>query len=340
MTAPLLRARDLRTWFPLRSGLLRRISGQVKAVDGFTLDIARGETVGLVGESGCGKSTAGRSLLRLIDPTDGALEWEGSDLLALPKRELRGFRRRAQIVFQDPYGSLNPRMEVGSILAEPLRIHGLHRGGEKDRVAALLDSVGLSPGYSRRYPHEFSGGQRQRIAIARALAVEPEFLVADEPVSSLDVSVQAQILELLGGLKRKLGLTYLFISHDLGVIRRVSDRVAVMYLGRIVELADRADLFASPLHPYTQALFASIPKPVPMPGKRRERIVLSGDVPSPAKPPEGCHFHTRCPYVMERCRKEYPPLATMAGGTHQVACWLHPQGGADPIRTARAIQTI
>lgn len=317
---PLLSARELKTWYPIRTGLLRRVTGQVKALDGFNLDIMRGETVGLVGESGCGKSTAGRTVLRLTEPTAGSLKWEGSDLLAFDPGALRAFRRRAQLVFQDPYSSLNPRMEVGDILAEPLHIHRLHAGGEKERVADLLKRVGLAPEYSRRYPHEFSGGQRQRIAIARALAVEPDFLVADEPVSALDVSVQAQILELFASLKGGLGLTYLFISHDLGVIRRIADRVAVMYLGRIVELADKAELFARPLHPYTQALFASIPKPVPV--KRKGKPPVSGDVPNPAKPPPGCHFHTRCPFVMDRCRKEYPPVT--GGADHRVACWLHP----------------
>jgi oligopeptide/dipeptide ABC transporter ATP-binding protein len=296
--ATLIEARGLKTWFPVRKGVFRRVAGHVKAVDGFELSVARGETVALVGESGCGKST---------------------DLLGLDPGALRAFRRSAQIVFQDPYSSLNPRMDVGRLLAEPLRIHGLRQGEEEKRAAELLEAVGLSPGYLRRYPHEFSGGQRQRIAIARALAVEPEFLVADEPVSSLDVSIQAQILDLLLGLKRRLGLTYLFISHDLGVVRRIADRVAVMYLGRIVELADKRTLFENPLHPYTQALFASVPKPVP--GKRRTRVALSGDVPNPAAPPQGCHFHTRCPHVMPRCRQEYPPLFDKAG--HRSACWLH-----------------
>ncbi len=339
----LLRATDLRTWFPIRAGLLQRTTGQVKALDGFTLDIARGETVGLVGESGCGKSTAGRTLLRLQEPTSGHLAWEGRDLLAMGREELRAFRRRAQIVFQDPYSSLNPRMVIGSILAEPLHIHGLHKGREAERVADMLQAVGLSPDHMRRYPHEFSGGQRQRIAIARALMAEPEFVVADEPVSSLDVSIQAQVLDLLTDLKSRLGLTYLFISHDLGVIRLISDRVAVMYLGRIVELADRETLFAGPLHPYTQALFASIPGDGLRAGAGsktglmsdgggaagvKERKVLQGDVPNPAKPPEGCHFHGRCPFAMERCRKEYPPLAAPGkaatpGSARQVACWLH-----------------
>ncbi|MEO6098656.1 MAG: ABC transporter ATP-binding protein [Fibrobacteria bacterium] len=339
---PLLSARELRTWFPIRTGFLQRTTGQVKALDGFSLDIARGETVGLVGESGCGKSTAGRTLLRLQAPTSGSIAWEGRDLLAMGAGDLRAFRRRAQIVFQDPYSSLNPRMIIGSILSEPLRIHGLHKGQESAQVAKMLAAVGLSPDHANRYPHEFSGGQRQRIAIARALMAEPEFVVADEPVSSLDVSIQAQVLDLLMDLKARLGLTYLFISHDLGVIRLISDRVAVMYLGRIVELADRETLFANPLHPYTQALFASIPGAARVEeGTRsglqsgdRERKVLQGDVPNPAKPPEGCHFHSRCPVAMERCRKEYPPLEVPEGlrgntgigatAERRVACWLHP----------------
>jgi oligopeptide transport system ATP-binding protein len=316
--AALIEAQDLKTWFPVRKGILRRVAGHVKAVDGFTLSIARGETVGLVGESGCGKSTAGRSLLRLLEPTGGALSFEGRDLLALGAPELRAFRRRAQLVFQDPYSSLNPRMDVGRIVSEPLRIHGLRKGAERERSAELLEAVGLSPGYLGRYPHEFSGGQRQRIAIARALAVEPDFLVADEPVSSLDVSIQAQILDLLSGLKARLGLTYLFISHDLGVVRQIADRVAVMYLGRIVELADKRSLFASPLHPYTQGLFASAPRAVP--GRKRLRVPLAGEAPNPANPPAGCHFQTRCPHVMERCRKEYPPL--FGKPEHRAACWL------------------
>jgi oligopeptide/dipeptide ABC transporter ATP-binding protein len=329
VTPSLLRAGAVRTWFPIRTGLLKRATGQVKALDGFTLDIARGETVGLVGESGCGKSTAGRTLLRLLEPTDGALTWEGKDLRAMDGGELRAFRRRAQIIFQDPYSSLNPRMEIGRILEEPLRIHGLHKGKEAERAAAMLEAVGLLPEHARRYPHEFSGGQRQRIAIARALITEPEFVVADEAVSSLDVSIQAQVLDLLAELKARLGLTYLFISHDLGVIRLISDRVAVMYLGRIVELADRDSLFAAPLHPYTQALFSSIPQALTAtPETRRERIILQGDVPNPAKPPAGCHFHTRCPYVMDVCRKVYPPfIPPEEGGSdaprRQVACWLH-----------------
>jgi peptide/nickel transport system ATP-binding protein len=329
VTHSLLRAEAVRTWFPIRTGLLKRATGQVKALDGFTLDIARGETVGLVGESGCGKSTAGRTLLRLLEPTDGALTWEGKDLRAMDGEALRAFRRRAQIIFQDPYSSLNPRMEIGRILEEPLRIHGLHKGKEAERAAAMLKAVGLLPEHARRYPHEFSGGQRQRIAIARALITEPEFVVADEAVSSLDVSIQAQVLDLLAALKARLGLTYLFISHDLGVIRMISDRVAVMYLGRIVELADRDSLFAAPLHPYTQALFSSIPQALTAaPEAKRERIILQGDVPNPSKPPAGCHFHTRCPYVMDVCRKAYPPFLPPEGGRpdsahRQVACWLH-----------------
>ncbi len=329
VTSTLLSAENLRTWFPIRTGLLQRVTGPVKALDGFTIDIVKGETVGLVGESGCGKSTAGRTLLRLLNPTGGSVAWEGRDLAGLRGHALRAFRRRAQIIFQDPYSSLNPRMIVGSILEEPLRIHGLHKGREAQRAAEMLAAVGLDREHAGRYPHEFSGGQRQRIAIARALITEPELVVADEAVSSLDVSIQAQILALLADLKKRMGLTYLFISHDLGVIRMISDRVAVMYLGRIVELADRDALFASPLHPYTQALFSSIPDVLAgAGGKNSERIVLQGDVPSPANPPAGCHFHTRCPHVMEKCRREYPPLEETRDGGRKVACWLHP--GAAP----------
>jgi oligopeptide/dipeptide ABC transporter ATP-binding protein len=342
---PLLSARDLRVWFPIRTGFFRRAIGHVKALDGFTLDIAKGETVGLVGESGCGKTTAGRALLRLQGATAGGIAWEGGDAAGLHGEGLRAFRRRAQIIFQDPYGSLDPRMDIGDILEEPLLIHGLRKGAEAARAAEMLAAVGLSPDHARRYPHEFSGGQRQRIAIARALITEPEFVVADECVSSLDVSVQAQILALLAELKARMGLTYLFISHDLGVIRLISDRVAVMYLGRIVELADRDALFSSPLHPYTRALFSSIPDigsgladASGRPGfpdqagstGRRERIVLPGDVPSPAKPPSGCHFHPRCPQAMERCKTEYPPMTRVAADTRQVACWLYTNSPESP----------
>jgi len=320
---PLVEARDLRKYFPLRRGLLGRVSAEVKAVDGVTFHLERGETLGLVGESGCGKSTTGRVLLRLIEPSSGEVRFDGTDVLAMDGEELRALRRRAQFIFQDPYSSLNPRMTVASALDEVLRVHGLggDAAGRRRRVAALLERVGLRPEHAHRYPHEFSGGQRQRIGIARALSVEPEFLVCDEPVSALDVSVRAQVVNLLEELQEDLGLTYLFIAHDLALVEHVSDRVAVMYLGRIVELAPAEALYRSPLHPYTQALLSAVPVPEARAPGRRERIVLTGDVPSPVAPPPGCPFHPRCPSPLkdEECSRGVPPLEERSGG-HSVAC--------------------
>jgi oligopeptide/dipeptide ABC transporter ATP-binding protein len=324
MSDRLVEVRDLRVHFPVRSGVFSRVTGQVKAVDGLSFDVMRGETLGLVGESGCGKTTTGRALLRLVEPTSGSVRFEGQEVTTLPRGELRAMRRRMQIVFQDPYSSLNPRLTIGSMLGEALEIHDLARGeAARERVAELLRLVGLSPDHARRYPHEFSGGQRQRIGVARALAVEPRFIVLDEPVSALDVSIQAQIVNLLQELQQKLGLTYLFVAHDLSVVEHISTRVAVMYLGRIVELADRDTLYRDPRHPYTQALLSAVP--VPDPARASARTVLTGDVPSPARPPSGCRFHPRCPLMradgakQPRCQGEDPAWREVAPG-HWVAC--------------------
>lgn len=320
----LLEVRGLKEHFEIRRGLLGRVVGHVRAVDGVSFWVRPGETLGLVGESGSGKSTTGRTLLRLLEPTAGAVRFEGQDVFGLDAAALRRFRRRAQIVFQDPFGSLNPRMTVRDTLREALKVHRLASGPAAEaRVRELLDLVGLSPAHAARYPHEFSGGQRQRIGIARALSVEPDFIVCDEPVSALDVSVQAQILNLLQDLQQRLGLAYLFIAHDLSVIEHVSDRVAVMYLGRIVELADAAALYRNPSHPYTRALLSAVPVPQPRP--HSGRIVLHGDVPSPADPPSGCPFHPRCPHPLKDadCARIEPPLAEKAPG-HFAACIKEP----------------
>ena len=316
---PIVETRGLSKYFPVRRGAWGRVRGWVRAVEDVSLQVWTGETLGVVGESGCGKTTLGRLILRLLDATSGAAYFQGRNLADLDGRELRSLRRHMQMVFQDPYSSLNPRMRVRTLLGEGLRIHGLLEGRMSERVAELLEMVGLPAGAASRYPHEFSGGQRQRIGIARALAVSPAFIVADEPVSALDVSVQGQIVNLLQDIQRDLGLTYLFIAHDLGVIRHVADRVAVMYLGRIVELATRDQLFGSPSHPYTRALMAAVP--VPDPAARRQRMVLGGDVPSPARVPGGCAFHPRCPEARDRCRREVPGLVDPGDG-RRVACLM------------------
>ena len=318
---PLVELDDLRVWFPIKRGvLLDRHVGDVKAVDGVSLTIERGETVGLVGESGCGKSTVGRAMLRLYEPTGGRVLFEGTDVTHLRESELRRLRRRMQMVFQDPFASLNPRHSIGRTIGEPLRVHGISRGSEvTTRVREILEVVGLPPDASNRYPHEFSGGQRQRVGLARALALNPSLLVCDEPVSALDVSIQAQIVNLLEQLQEEFGLTYLFIAHDLAVVRHISDRIAVMYLGKIVEVAPADDLYDNPLHPYTLTLLSAIPIPDPAIERTRRPIRVQGDLPSPANPPAACRFHTRCPFVQETlCRDEEPLLREVAG--HQVAC--------------------
>jgi len=319
----LLEVRDLKTHFPVRRGLLGRTIGHVRAVDGISFTLGHGRTLGLVGESGCGKTTAGRTILRLIPATSGSVRFEGDDVFALPPGELRRLREHMQIIFQDPYGSLNPRMTIGGIIAEPLKIHGRARGRDlEDRVAGLLDRVGLSPSYRNRYPHEFSGGQRQRIGIARALALEPRLIVCDEPVSALDVSIQAQILTLLEKLQAELKLAYLFIAHDLAVVSHISDDVAVMYLGKIVEKSPGGRLYEHPLHPYTKCLMSAIPKSHP--DVPRQRIVPKGEVPSAMHPPAGCPFHPRCPWVFDRCPAEAPRLLPAeAEPDHWVSCHLY-----------------
>ena len=324
--APLLSVHDLRMWFPITSGiLLERHVGDVRAVDGVSFDIERGETLGVVGESGCGKSTTGRAILRLYRPTGGSVLFDGVEMTTLEGEPLRRMRRRMQMIFQDPYASLNPRMTVGGIVGEPLAVHNIGNHRERrERVAELLDVVGLNPNFLNRYPHEFSGGQRQRIGVARALAVNPDVIIADEPISALDVSIQAQIINLLEKLQDEFHLTYLFIAHDLSVVRHVSDWIAVMYLGQIVEMVPSRELYERPLHPYSVALLSAVPIPDPVVEGRRRRIILKGDVPSPAAPPPGCRFHTRC-WLRERlgnpdrCVSEMPVLRDMASG-HQVAC--------------------
>ncbi|MFW5896703.1 MAG: ABC transporter ATP-binding protein [Bacillota bacterium] len=315
--------KNLKKYFPITGGIFSRIVGFVKAVDDVSFTIKPGETLGLVGESGCGKTTTGRVLLRLLEATEGTVEFEGKDIFSLDREEMRRIRRDMQIVFQDPYASLNPRMTVGDIIGEPLEIHGVARRKEKDdRVRGLLETVGLRGMHARRYPHEFSGGQRQRIGVARALALNPKLIVCDEPVSALDVSIQSQVLNLLEDLQTEFDLTYLFIAHDLSVVRHISDRVAVMYLGQLVELADQLELFDNPAHPYTQALLSAIPIADPKVQRTRQRIVLEGDVPSPSNPPSGCHFRTRCQHAMPICAEEKPAWKDI-GDEHFVACWLH-----------------
>jgi oligopeptide transport system ATP-binding protein len=320
-TRALLEVSDLVKHYPVRSGILRRSVGTVHAVDGVSFAVGVGETLGLVGESGCGKSTVARAILRLVEPTRGSIQLNGLDITHLGKADLRPHRRSMQIIFQDPFASLNPRMTAGDIVGEPLSVHGLAAGSKKrERVAELFDQVGLRADQMGNYPHQFSGGQRQRICIARALSLGPSLIVCDEPVSALDVSIQAQVINLLIDLQRKHDFSYLFIAHDLAVVAHISHRVAVMYLGRIVEIAEKKELFANPRHPYTQALLASVP--VANPKTKRLKALVDGDVPSPINPPSGCAFHTRCRYVMDRCKVERPPLAE-AGTKHQVACWLN-----------------
>ncbi|HEX2517792.1 MAG TPA: dipeptide ABC transporter ATP-binding protein [Chloroflexota bacterium] len=320
--APLLTVRDLVKHYPIRGGLWQRVVAQVHAVDGVSFDVRQGETFGLVGESGCGKTTTGRAVLRLVEPTSGEVRFDGRDLLRLDSRELKAARRHLQIMFQDPYGSLDPRVPVSQTIAEGLVVHGIGTREEREqRVREAMVQVGLRPEYARRFPHEFSGGQRQRIGIARALVLQPKLIVCDEPVSALDVSIQSQVLNLLKGLQQNLGLSYVFIAHNLAVVKHIADRIGVMYLGKLVEVGDSEALYREPLHPYTQALVSAIPQPRPDRQRRRQRIVLSGDVPSAIAPPAGCRFHTRCPHVMDRCRVE-EPLPRDVGG-QAVACHLY-----------------
>ncbi len=318
----LVKAQNVKVHFPIHKGILRRQVGSVKAVDGLNFEIRKGETLGLVGESGCGKSTAGRAMLRLYELTEGQLDFEGVDIASLDPKSLRAIRPRMQMIFQDPQACLNPRMTVGSIIAEPLDEHtNMSTEEKREKVKSLLDAVGMNRDFVNRYPHEFSGGQRQRIGIARALALDPDFIVCDEPIAALDVSIQAQVVNLLQDIQERMGLTYLFISHDLSMVRHIADRVAVMYLGKIVELAEKRDLYKNPKHPYTQALLSAVPLPNPELEAKREHIVLKGDVPSPANPPKGCNFCTRCPVAIDKCRVEEPELRELNKGQF-VACHL------------------
>ena len=328
---PLVQVTSLKKHFPIRQGFFSRVSGQVLAVDGVSFELRKGETLGLVGESGCGKSTVGRTVLKLLEPTAGQIRIDGKDITHLEPHAMLAYRRRLQMIYQDPYALLNPRMTAGEIVAEPFIIHGAG-GGTKERtarVASLFERVGLRPEHIKSYPHEFSGGQRQRIGIARALALSPEVIVGDEPVSALDVSIQAQIINLLMDLQDELKLTYLFVAHDLAVVEHISHRVAVMYLGRIVEMTDKTTLFATPLHPYTEALLSAVPI-AKTSTKQRKRIILKGDVPSPIDPPSGCHFHTRCPYAHKRCKSEAPTLRLVTPD-HWAACHLHDAGPSFPL---------
>ena len=320
---PILEVRGLKTWFPVTAGILQRTVAHVRAVDGVDLAVRTGETLGLVGESGCGKSTLGRTILRLIEPTEGQIIFKGQDLSRLSGTEMRRKRRELAMIFQDPFASLDPRQTVGDIVGEPLDIHGLaaSRRQRQERIDELLRVVGLNPNFANRYPHEFSGGQRQRIGIARALAVDPSFIVCDEPISALDVSIQAQIVNLLERLQEQFDLTYLFIAHDLSVVKHISDRIAVMYLGKVVEVADARELYRNPKHPYTGSLLSAIPIPDPRIERGRQRIILKGDVPSPVNPPSGCRFRTRCFNARERCAEEVPPLDTVRLGEHVAACF-------------------
>ena len=344
----ILDVKNLKKYFPITRGIFQRTVGNVQAVDNITFDLHRGETLGLVGESGCGKSTAGRTILRLLDPTDGVVRFGGHNLADMSGGELKEMRRRMQIIFQDPFSSLNPRRTVGSILSQPLKLHNIVPSNETgDRVAQLLERVGLNPSHAERYPHEFSGGQRQRIGVARAISVNPDFIVADEPVSALDVSIQAQIINLMHDLQHELGLSYIFIAHDLSVVRSVSDRIAVMYLGQIVELADNREIYEDPLHPYTRALLSAVPTVEVNGANRRTRIILQGDVPSPINPPSGCRFHTRCPYAFDACSED-EPLMLDAGHGHQVRCHLYnpdyfanaPGSAADLVARGKELKPI
>ena len=320
MAGNLLEVRNLKKYYSVKSGFLNKDRRSVKAVDGINLSVKQGEILGIVGESGCGKSTLGRSILRLIEPTSGEVIFEGTNICGLKKEEMRLKRREMQIVFQDPGASLNPRLTVGEIIGEPLEVFHICEGKEKEeRIYKLMDLVGINRAYINRFPHEFSGGQRQRLGIARALEVNPKLIICDEPVSALDVSIRAQVLNLIKELKDKLNLTYIFISHDLSVVHHICDRVAVMYLGRVVEIADKKQIYENPVHPYTKALLSAIP--MPDPEVKRERIILQGDVPNPADPPSGCHFHKRCPYAKKECSETVPPFVTVEPG-HQVLCWL------------------